>query len=267
MSLLEVRELRVRYAGSATDAVEAVSFDLPAGGSVAIVGETGSGKSTTALAVTRLLVDAEVTAGTLRLNGTDLLTLPARELRRVRRHEIGMVFQDPTASWNPTRTLGAQLLDPFPRRERPRWRERLVEIMERVGIRDAGERLGDHPHRFSGGMLQRAMIAGALLGDPVLLVADEPTSALDTTVQAELLQLLADLRAQRGLALMMISHDLGVVAKMADWTVVMYEGRVVESAPTRKVLTAPSHPHTQRLLAATPRLHGPRKVSLQPGVP
>jgi oligopeptide/dipeptide ABC transporter ATP-binding protein len=176
-----------------------------------------------------------------------------------------MVFQDPRASWNPTRTISAQLLDGLRGEERRRRREQLVATMRRIGIDRAEQRVDDHPHHFSGGMLQRTMLAGVLLRGPAMLIADEPTSALDTTVQAELLALIDDLRRERDLALLLISHDLGVVGRMADEIVVLYAGRVAESGPAADVLRAPQHPYTRDLLAATPTLRGPRKVPLAVG--
>lgn len=261
-ALLDVRGLTVRYAGTTVPAVDSLSLQLPAAGSVGIVGESGSGKSTALLALTRLLDATSVSADHIRYDGRDVLAMPTTEVLALRRGPWGMVFQDPAASWNPTRSIGRQLLAPFPREQRERTRDRLVELMERVGLRDARARLDDLPHRFSGGMLQRAMIAGTLIGQPRLLFADEPTSALDTSVQRDLLDLLTQLRQEESLALLMVSHDLGVVARMCDHVLVMRHGSVVESAPTRQVLDAPEHPYTRGLLAATPRLHGPRKSRL-----
>jgi oligopeptide/dipeptide ABC transporter ATP-binding protein len=264
--LLTVRDLRVRYGDSLDCAVDAVSFEVPRGGSVALVGESGSGKSTTVLAATRLLDgSASVTAGEISFDGADLLALPPRRLRALRRGGLAMVFQDPTATWNPTRTIAAQLLDGLRGRARQERRGRLVEYMRRVGITDAEHRLDDYPHHYSGGMLQRAMLAGGLAHNPAMLIADEPTSALDTTVQAELLALIDQIRAEEGLTLLLISHDLGVVARMATETLVLYAGRVVEKGPTAAILREPQHPYTKDLLAATPRLRGPRKVPLRVG--
>lgn len=240
-----------------------MSFAVPAHGSVALVGESGSGKSTTALAVARLLDrDVEVTADELRFGDADLLSLPRRRLRDLRRGGLAMVFQDPRASWNPARTIEAQLLDGLRGDERRARRARLLEHMRRIGIGDPEHRLGDYPHHFSGGMLQRAMLAGVLVHEPRMLIADEPTSALDTTVQAELLALIAQLRAEQGLSLLLISHDLGVVAQVASEVLVLYGGRIVERGPTASLLRAPQHPYTRDLLAAIPRLRGPRKVPL-----
>jgi oligopeptide/dipeptide ABC transporter ATP-binding protein len=265
-ALLEVENLSVRYRGAMAPAVDGVSFAVPAQGSLALVGESGSGKSSTALAVTRLLeANAQVSADRVAFAGEDVLALPGKQLRALRRDRLAMVFQDPRATWNPSRTLAAQLLDGLRGGARRERRARLVEHLRRVGVPDPEHRLDDYPHHFSGGMLQRAMLAGGLAHNPAMLIADEPTSALDTTVQAELLALIDQLRAEQGLSLLLITHDLGVVARMAAETLVLYAGRVVERGPTSAILRSPQHPYTQDLLAATPRMHGPRKVPLAVG--
>jgi oligopeptide/dipeptide ABC transporter ATP-binding protein len=254
-ALLTVSDLEVRYAGAGTPAVHALSFELEQGGSLAIVGESGSGKSTAALALTRLLPrDARVRAGEIAFEGRDLQRLGARELRALRGRRIAMVFQDPAASWNPTRRIGAQLRDGL--RAAGLGDEaggRVLELLRRVGIQSPERRLEEYPHHLSGGMLQRIMIAGALAAKPSLLIADEPTSALDATVQAELLALLAELRAETGLALLIISHDLAVVARVAERTVVLYAGKAVEQAPTGALFSGARHPYTLGLLRSTPR--------------
>jgi peptide/nickel transport system ATP-binding protein len=266
MALLEVQNLTVRYRGASGTAVDGVSFEVPERGSLALVGESGSGKSSTALAVTRLLeANARVSADRVAFAGEDVLALPRKQLRALRRDRLAMVFQDPRATWNPSRTLAAQLLDGLRGEARKQRRARLVEHLRRVGVPDPEHRLDDYPHHFSGGMLQRAMLAGGLAHEPAMLIADEPTSALDTTVQAELLALIDQLRAEQGLSLLLITHDLGVVARMAAETLVLYAGRVVERGPTGAILRNPEHPYTQDLLAATPRMHGPRKVPLAVG--
>ncbi|MEV7232170.1 ABC transporter ATP-binding protein [Polymorphospora sp. NPDC051019] len=263
-AILSARGLTVRYPGARRPAVENVSFDLSAGSTLAVVGESGSGKSTIALAISRLLDPAvEIRADLLTFEGRDLLTMDRAGLRRLRARRIAMVFQSPFGSWNPTRTIGAQLTDGL--RAAGIWpsgRDRLLTLLRRVGIHEPADRLRDYPHRFSGGMLQRAMIAGALVARPSLLIADEPTSALDTTVQAEILDILDELRDEHQLALMLISHDLGVVARVASSTLVLYGGRLVESGPTTALYRNAGHPYTRALLAAAPRLDGPRKVRL-----
>ena len=263
--LLRVRDLTVEYPRLGRPALESVSLHAEAGEGLAIVGESGSGKSTAALAVTRLLPSsAAMDASELSLEGSDLLSISGRELRRLRARRIGMVFQDPMGSWNPARRVGTQLLDGMRAAGLEQGaRGRLIELFHRVGIERPEQRFDDYPHQFSGGMLQRAMIAGALSTHPALLVADEPTSALDTTVQAELLVLLDELRASTGVGLVMISHDLGVVSRVADRTVVLYAGRVVEQGPTSLLFEQAAHPYTLGLLASIPRFDAPRKVPLR----
>ncbi|GAA1004331.1 ABC transporter ATP-binding protein [Acrocarpospora pleiomorpha] len=266
--ILSVRGLTVCYPNADQPAVDGVGFDLEPGATIAVVGESGSGKSTVALALSRLLNPAvSIRADALTFEGQDLLGLRREALRRLRARRIAMIFQSPFGSWNPSRTIGAQLVDGL--RAAGLWpdrRERLLELLKRVGLDDPERRLGDYPHRFSGGMLQRAMIAGALVTEPSLLVADEPTSALDATVQAEILEILDELRKEQNLALMLISHDLGVVARVAQHTLVLYRGQVVESGPTAALYRHAGHPYTQGLLAAVPRLEGPRKTPL-PAMP
>jgi ABC-type dipeptide/oligopeptide/nickel transport system ATPase component len=261
--LLSVDGMSITYDGAPSSAVNDVSFDLVRGRCIAFVGETGSGKTSTVLAATRLLEAATVDARRLEFDGVDLLGMNNRALRELRRNRIGMVFQDPTASWNPTRTISAQLLGGLPRKEKAAALERLVALSTRVGIRSAGERVHAYPYQLSGGMLQRFMIAGALLHDPVLLVADEPTSALDTSVQAELLDLLDELRRERDLGVLLVSHDLGVVARMAQDVVVLFRGTVVEQGAVAQVVNAPEHPYTRSLLASTIGMTGPRKTRLR----
>jgi oligopeptide/dipeptide ABC transporter ATP-binding protein len=263
--LLRVRGLTVRYPGMERLALMGLDLDVMPGEGVAIVGESGSGKSTAALAATRLLDPAAaIDATELSFEGQDLLRMSGRELRSVRARRIGMIFQDPSGSWNPARRIGAQLMDGLRAAGyEGDGRARLITLLRRVGIERAEDRLDDYPHHFSGGMLQRAMIAGALATGPSLLVADEPTSALDTTVQAELLQLMDELRTQTGVGLLMISHDLGVVSRVADRTMVLYAGSVVEQGPTALLFEQPTHPYTWGLIASIPRFYGPRKVRLR----
>jgi oligopeptide transport system ATP-binding protein len=277
--LLEVRDLAVEFAtpDGVVSAVNGVGFTLGPGETLAIVGESGSGKSVTAQAVMGL-VDrpGAVTGGSVWLfpsgdtpypGGVDLLRLNDEERRQVRGRRIAMIFQDPLSALNPVFSVGFQIGEMFrvhqgcSRREA---RRRAVEALRRVRIPSAAERVRDHPHQFSGGMRQRVMIAMALALGPEVLIADEPTTALDVTVQAQILELLADLQAETGMGLVLITHDLGVAAEVADRVAVMYAGRVVETGPAGEVLLAPRHPYTQGLLASRPQGVGRLGQRLEP---
>lgn len=267
---LVVRGLTVRYTHGKGPAVRDFSTEIRGGDAVAIVGEFGSGKSTLTLAITRLLPPAtEVTADDMRFDGAKLAELKGQALRVLRARRIGTVFQSPRASWNPTRKIGVQLIDGLKAAGKwPAGRAQLLHYMGRVGIDRPASILDLYPHHLSGGMLQRIMIAGVLANGPSLLLADEPTSALDTTVQAELLELLAELRREARLSLLLVSHDFGVVSRVAEKTIVLYGGETVETGPTRAMYQVPNHPYTLGLLAAILRLDGPRKVrvpSMAPG--
>ncbi len=271
--LLQVEGLRVAFrtkAGSGA-AVDGVSFGVGAGETVALVGESGCGKSVTALSILRLLPSppARLEGGSIRFDGRELTTMPLPELRRLRGGDIGMVFQEPMTALNPVLTVGAQLAEAI-RLHRPvtraAARDQAAALLDLVRIPDAARHLDEYPHRLSGGMRQRVVIAMALACGPRLLIADEPTTALDVTIQAGILDLLRGVQARTGMALLLITHNLGVVADMADRVVVMYAGRVAEQGPARDVLRAPRHPYTQGLLAATPRLphrHGVGTAPLQ----
>ncbi len=241
-------------------AVDEVSLDLDEGRVLAVVGESGSGKSTLALALARLLDEppARIVAGRVLCGGVDLLTLPPRALRAYRGKELGYVFQEPRAALNPVLSVGDQVVEAIRAHEpsvRGRVaRERAAALLERVGIAGAGRRLGAYPHELSGGERQRAMIAVALAASPRVLVADEPTTALDAALRVQVLDLVDGLRRERGLAVLVITHDMGVVARIADRVVVLRHGRVVESGPVEEVLLAPRDPYTRALLAAVPRL-------------
>jgi oligopeptide/dipeptide ABC transporter ATP-binding protein len=259
--LLEVRDLRTQFAmpqGPVT-VVDGVSFDLATGETLAVVGESGCGKSVTALSLLRILPEPQgrVVHGTVRLDGRDLLALREDEMRGVRGDEIAMIFQEPMTSLNPVRTIGDQIVEAL-RAHRPlsmrEARAQAIELLTRVRIPDARRRLGDYPHRLSGGMRQRVMIAMALACRPKLLIADEPTTALDVTIQAQILSLLRRLQDELGMAIMLITHNLGVVAGMASRVIVMYAGRIVEEAPVEDLFARPLHPYTEGLLGATPRL-------------
>jgi len=270
VSLLSVEDLRVEFwtQRGTVFAVNGVSFEIGAGETLGIVGESGSGKSVTALAILGILPRAaRIAAGQARFGGRDLLTLSDRELRRIRGAEIAMVFQDPMTSLNPVLTIGRQLREATETHlglDRKAAEARAVELLDQVGIPSARSRIGEYPHQFSGGMRQRAMIAMALACEPKLLIADEPTTALDVTIQAQILDLLRTLVAERDTALILITHDLGVVAGMCERVHVMYAGMVMEEGPAESVFASPRHPYTLGLLQSVPRLDTPRGRKLQP---
>jgi peptide/nickel transport system ATP-binding protein len=269
--LLRVRDLTVtftRRGRRAAPAVEGVSFDVAAGQTLGIVGESGSGKSVTALAIMGLLPRRGVRiTGSVILDGTELLGMPDDALRDLRGADLAMVFQDPMTSLNPVISVGLQVTEVL-RRHRgmgtTQAREEAESLLQRVGIPDPRRRLSDYPHQLSGGMRQRALIAIALACRPRLLIADEPTTALDVTIQAQILDLLRTLVSESGTALMMITHDLGVVAGLCNTVHVMYAGRIVESAPRRQLFARPRHPYTSGLLSSIPRLDHPREEPLAP---
>ncbi|WP_371785817.1 ABC transporter ATP-binding protein [Streptosporangium subroseum] len=243
-----------RGAGDTVRVVDGVSFDVPAGTTVGLIGESGSGKTMTALAVIGLLPDGATTGGELVWRGEDLLRAGADRRRRVRGHEISMIFQDPLAALNPSLTIGRQVGEILRRDGRPRAevRRTVVDLLDRAGVPEPTRRMDSYPHQFSGGLRQRAMIALALAGNPSLLLADEPTTALDVTVQARILRLLHSIQQEQGLAMLLVSHDLRVVAHVADQVVVMYAGRVAERGPAGAALRRPAHPYTRALVASVP---------------
>ena len=259
--LLEVDGLRTQFVldeGTVT-AVDGVSFAVRKGEIVGIVGESGCGKSVTNLSVLGLLPKPQgrIAAGSVKFEGRELVGLSEHELRKVRGNNIAMIFQDPMTSLNPYLKVEEQLAEVVQLHlglSREKAVARAVELLQRVGIPDAANRIQSYPHEFSGGMRQRVMIAMALLCDPELLIADEPTTALDVTIQAQILELLKELRDERGMGIILITHDLGVVAGMCDRVVVMYAGRIVEEAPTDQLFADPQHPYTQALLRSVPRL-------------
>ncbi len=259
--LLSVRNLSTTFATAAgpARAVDDVSFDLYGGETLGLVGESGAGKSVTALSILRLLGDAAMVGpeSVVEYNGANLLTLATRDLRRIRGAEIAMVFQEPTASLNPVLTIGTQItetLHAHQRISRKEARVRALELLDLVGIADPTVHITSYPHQLSGGMQQRAMIAIALSCHPKVLIADEPTTALDVTIQAQILELLVDLKRQFDMAMILITHDLGIVAGVADRVAVMYGGQIIESASTRTLFERPTHPYTAALLHAIPRL-------------
>jgi len=269
--LLEVHDLTITFPSAAgpVAAVEGVSFTVGEGEAVALVGESGSGKTLSALAVLRLLPDsAAVAGGCVLLRSRDVLRMDPPGLRSIRGKEAAMVFQEPLSALNPVLTIGFQIAEAVLAHERlskSAARARAQELLGLVGLPDPGRRLGDYPHQFSGGMRQRAMIAMALACSPALLIADEPTTALDVTVQAQILDLLEDLRARLGMALMLITHDMGVVARSVSRVYVLYAGRVVEEARTAEIFNRPAHPYTRALLQSLPRMG--RRSRRLPAIP
>src|SRR5690606_29025028 len=260
LMLLEVENLVVRYPGSPHPAVAGVSFSLGRGESLGVVGASGSGKTQTALAIMGLLPAHAKVGGSVRCDGAELLGLPERELNRFRARRIGMIFQDPASALNPCLTIGRQLalvLRTHGVVRRGRWRPAAAALLERVRLPEPERLLDAYPHQLSGGMRQRAMIALALAAKPDLLIADEPTTALDVTVQAGILALLRELGAQAGIGLLLITHDLGVIAQNTGRMLVLHEGRCAEAGRTADVFRAPAAPHTRALIAAAPRLDGP----------
>ncbi len=259
--LLEVDDLRVTFPsqGGPLPVVEGVSFRVEEGEPVALVGESGSGKTLSALAILNLVTPpGKIVGGAVRFRGRDVLSLPGPELRAFRGKDAAMVFQEPLSALDPVMTIGTQIAEAVLAHERAPKREalsRAEELLARVRMADPKRCLAQYPHQLSGGMRQRAMIAMALACKPALLIADEPTTALDVTVQAQVLDLLAELRESTGMALLLITHDLGVVARTAQRVYVMYAGRVVEAAPVRRIFEAPAHPYTQGLLDSLPRLN------------
>ncbi len=269
--LLEVRDLRVTFSrrgGQPTHAVDGVSFSVKPGEVVGIVGESGSGKSVTSMAVMGLLPSRGVqVSGQALYRGDDLLSMPAGQLSDLRGRELAMVFQDPMSSLNPVVPVGTQVSEVLLRHQdinRSDARAEAEDLLRRCGIPDPGRRLKEYPHQLSGGMRQRALIAIALACKPALLICDEPTTALDVTIQAQVLELLKELVNDLGTAMVMITHDLGVVAGLCDFVNVMYAGRVVESAPRRELFGAPRHRYTEGLLSSIPRLDAPRGEPLRP---
>ena len=255
--VLEVRDLAIafRQGGASTLAVRGVSFDLHAGETLAIVGESGSGKSVTALSTVKLLADNAEVSGSVRYKETELLSQDERALRRVRGNDISFIFQEPMTSLNPLHTIARQIGESLALHQGLAGKAaaaRIVELLRQVGLRDPEERLGAYPHQLSGGQRQRVMIAMALANNPAVLVADEPTTALDVTIQAQILTLLAELQRARGMGMLFITHNLGILRRIADRVAVMQGGEIVETGPTAAIFDAPQHPYTRKLLAAEP---------------
>jgi oligopeptide transport system ATP-binding protein len=258
--VLEVNALRTifRFRGGTIWAVNGVSFRLEAGQLLGIVGESGSGKSVTMMSLLKLLPmpPAEIISGSVRLAGRELLTIGQNEMRQVRGRDVGFIFQDPMTALNPVFTVGYQIMEPLRAHlglSRQRARERAIELMALVGIPSPAERMNDYAHQFSGGMRQRVMIAIALACNPKVLIADEPTTALDVTIQAQIVELVKSLRRELGMSIIWITHDLGVIAGLADNILVMYGGLIVEHAPVDALYSRPQHPYTRALLETLPR--------------
>ena len=250
-------------------AVDGISYTVERGETVAIVGESGSGKTAGALSILRLIPDppGRVTGGEILFDGRDLLRLSGEDIRQVRGADIGMIFQEPMTSLNPVLTIGRQITETIEQHrgtDRPTAQKRAVELLAVVGIADPARRLKQYPHQLSGGMRQRIMIAIALACDPKLIIADEPTTALDVTIQAQILELMKELTRRLHVALIIITHNLGVVARYANRVNVMYAGRIVESGPAADIYHEPRHPYTMALLRSVPRLDRPRQARLDP---
>ena len=268
-ALLEIEDLRVRFKTSRglVHAVNGISFHVRPGETLGLVGESGCGKSVTALATMGILPRAgRIPSGSIKLDGRELVGLSERAWRRIRGKEIAMIFQDPMTSLNPVLTVGAQLREAIEEHldlDRKAATRRAVELLDQVGIPSAADRLRNYPHQFSGGMRQRVMIAMALSCDPKVLIADEPTTALDVTIQAQILEIVRDLRHKLGMGIIWITHDLGLVAGIADRVMVMYAGQVAEHGPVAEIFANPQHPYTRALLGTVPSVTGERARRLR----
>lgn len=273
-ALLSVNELSVRFLSQdrVVHAVRDLSFSVPEGKITALVGESGSGKSTAALAISRLLPTNAAVTGRIRFQGTELLSASDREMRRIRGNRIGIIFQDPFTCLNPVKTVGwqiAEVLKTHSNLGKAEIRERVLELLVLVGIPRPHEQQNQYPHQFSGGMRQRVMIAIAVACDPALLIADEPTTALDVTIQEKIAELLGELASRLSMSILLITHNLGLVARLADSVVVAYAGRVAETASVDELFAYPRHPYTVGLIRAVPQLHAKsgQGLSAIPGAP
>jgi len=269
MSLLEVNNIRTNFytESGVVRAVNDVSFALESDETIGIVGESGCGKSATALSLMRLIQPpaGRIVAGAIVIEGRNVLELSAREMRQIRGSVISMIFQDPMTSLNPVFTVGNQIVEALMihrRMKRKEARERAIELLTTTGISSADKRIDDYPFEFSGGMRQRAMIAMALACQPKILIADEPTTALDVTIQAQILKLIGELKQRNRTAVILITHDLGIVAEMADRVLVMYAGKIIESGAARDIYYSPHHPYTMGLLQSIPRLSSSKDARL-----
>ncbi len=268
-SLLEIQQLKTYFntGDGLLKAIDGIDISIDAGETLALVGESGCGKSMTALSILRLVPDpGRIVEGKIIFSDEDLLLLPEEEIRRIRGNRIAMIFQEPMTSLNPVFRVGEQICEVLRLHrgmDRSEATQAARELLEQVGIPEPGQRLSDYPHQLSGGLRQRVMIAMALACDPQLLIADEPTTALDVTIQAQIMDLLAELQGSRGMATLLISHDLGVVAESADRVAIMYAGLIVETATATELFANPLHPYTQGLLSCIPRL-GEQRERLEP---
>lgn len=274
--LLNIKDLSVEFGSphNSIRVVDSVGFEIEMGGAVGLVGESGSGKSITSLSILRLIPEppGRIVSGSITFEGQDLLKLPKSRMPAIRGRDIAMIFQEPMSSLNPVMSIGDQIEEAIRLHERvdPRTRrEKAIEMLGLVGIPDPASRMGAYPHQFSGGMRQRVMIAMALACNPKLLIADEPTTALDVTIQAQVLELMKSIRNKTNSAILLISHDLGVIAEVCDRVVVMYAGRVVEDSDVKSIFADPRHPYTQGLLRSIPRLNDdrPRLYQIAGSVP
>ena len=270
MALLDVRDLKIAFYDTTppTEVVKGISFSLEEGETLGIVGESGSGKTQTALSILHLLKEnSAVSGGEILYEGSSVAHASSQDLQRIRGKEISMIFQEPSAALNPVMTVGTQIEETIQLHSdlsRKKAHERAIKLLDMVGIPNPEKRVNQYPFEFSGGMQQRAMIAMAMCCDPELLIADEPTTALDVTVQAQVLEQLDKLRKRTGTTLIIITHNLGIVARYADSVKIMYGGKLVEQGPTREVFRNPRHPYTMGLIRAVPRLDRPRTESLYP---
>ena len=268
MPLIEIEDLRVRLNTSRgpADAIRGVSFSLERGETLGLIGVSGCGKSLTAMALMGLLPDSAVVSGSIRLDGRELIGLPEPELCKLRGNRISMIFQEPMTALNPLHTVGAQVAEPLLRHKgcsAAEARKQAIALLDRVGLPDAAKRVDAYPHQFSGGQRQRVTIAMALACQPDVLIADEPTTALDVTIQRQILDLIADLIEERNMSMILISHDLGVIAENVQRMMVMYGGTVVENGATDSVFAAMGHPYSQGLFRARPHLGAPKGTRLQ----
>ncbi|MCT1901158.1 ABC transporter ATP-binding protein [Oceanobacillus sojae] len=272
--ILEVNDLHVTFTtyGGTVQAVRGVNFHLDRGETLAIVGESGCGKSVTSNAIMRLIPDppGKITKGSIIFKGQDLAAYSEKKMRNIRGVDISMIFQDPMTALNPTLTIGTQLMEGLKEHKKitgSQAKQKAIEMMDLVGIPNPEERLKQYPHQFSGGMRQRIVIAIALICDPDLLIADEPTTALDVTIQAQILELFSTIQERTGVSIILITHDLGVVAKIADRIIVMYAGKIIESGSKRDIFYRPEHPYTQGLLNSVPRLDAKEELKPIAGTP